>query len=58
MVARASARLLVELLVAIPEEAGRLVFEGVLELGAAQALCARLLSNGIDSVRPRAGKSA
>nr|WP_295106492.1 hypothetical protein [uncultured Caulobacter sp.] len=52
------ALVLIELLVAIPEEAGRLVFEGALELAEAQALCARLLTSAIDSVRPRAAKSA
>jgi AcrR family transcriptional regulator len=52
------ALVLIELLVAIPEEAGRLVFEGALDLVEAQALCARLLTSGIDSVRPRAAKSA
>lgn len=51
------ALVLIELLVAIPEEAGRLVFEGALDLAEARALCARLLTGGIDSVRPRAAKS-
>jgi AcrR family transcriptional regulator len=44
---------LLELLVAIPEEAGRLAFEGSLDLESAQALCARLLTSSIDAVRPR-----
>jgi len=52
------ALVLLELLVAIPEEAGRLVFEGSLDLESAQALCARLLTSSIDSVRPRAGRAA
>ena len=52
------ALVLIELLVAIPEEAGRLVFERTLDLGEAQALCARLMSNGIDSVRPRGARTA
>jgi AcrR family transcriptional regulator len=52
------ALVLLELLVAIPEEAGRLTFEGVLDLDNAQALCARLLSSSIDSVRPRGSRPA
>lgn len=48
------ALVLVELLVTIPEEAGRLVFEGAIDLVDAHALCARLLSSSITSVRPRA----
>jgi AcrR family transcriptional regulator len=51
------ALVLLELLVAIPEEAGRLVFEGALDLESAQALCARLLTSSIDSVRPRGSRS-
>jgi AcrR family transcriptional regulator len=50
------ALVLLELLVAIPEEAGRLVFEGALDLENAQALCARLLTGSIDSVRPRSAR--
>jgi AcrR family transcriptional regulator len=52
------ALVLLELLVAIPEEAGRLVFEGSLDLESAQALCARLLTSSIDSVRPRTARPA
>lgn len=52
------ALVLIELLVAIPEEAGRLVFEGALDLIEAQALCVRLMSSGIDSVRPRGARTA
>jgi AcrR family transcriptional regulator len=51
------ALVLVELLVAIPEEAGRLVFEGSLDLEGAHELCARLLASSIDAVRPRGEKT-
>ena len=50
------ALVLLELLVTIPEEAGRLSFEGELDLVAAQALCGRLLASSIDSVRPRVAR--
>lgn len=47
------ALVLVELLLAIPEEAGRLVFEGRLGIDEARALCARLTASSIQSVLPR-----
>jgi AcrR family transcriptional regulator len=49
---------LIELLVTIPEEAGRLVFEGTLDLDAGHELCARLLASSVDSVRPRGSREA
>jgi AcrR family transcriptional regulator len=51
------ALVLLELLVAIPEEAGRLVFEKALDLESAHELCGRLLASSIDAVRPRGGRS-
>jgi AcrR family transcriptional regulator len=52
------ALVLAELLVTIPEETGRLVFEGALDLADAHALCARLLSSSVDSIRPRGARPA
>jgi AcrR family transcriptional regulator len=50
------ALVLLELLVTIPEEAGRLTFEGALDLEGAHALSARLLTSSIDAVRPRGSR--
>jgi AcrR family transcriptional regulator len=52
------ALVLAELLVTIPEETGRLVFEGALDLADGHALCTRLLSSSVDSVRPRGVRPA
>lgn len=46
-----------ELIAAIPEEAGRLVFKGELSLEEALGLCARLVQSGIDAVVPAAAKA-
>jgi AcrR family transcriptional regulator len=43
---------LIQLLVVIPEEAGKLVISGSLTLDEAQALCERLLHSSIESLRP------
>ena len=43
---------LVEILTAIPEELGRMVRGGELELQSAESVCERLLLSGVDSLRP------
>lgn len=48
----AEAIVLVELLIAIPEELGRLVHAGELELRDGLAICQRLIRSGIDAMRP------
>lgn len=46
-----------ELIAAIPEAAGRLVFRGELSLEEAEALCARLVQSSIDAVVPASSKA-
>lgn len=49
----AEAIILVELLIAIPDELGRLAYAGELELEDALAICERLVRSGIEALRPR-----
>lgn len=46
-----------ELIAAIPEAAGRLVFRGELSLEEAEALCTRLVQSSIDAVVPASSKA-
>jgi AcrR family transcriptional regulator len=49
----AEALVLVELLIAIPEELGRLSHAGELELEDALGICQRLITSAIEAMRPR-----
>ena len=42
----------IQMMLTIPEEAGRLVFEGEIKLDQAEVLCRRLLKSSIDALRP------